>query len=118
TYEKIFQLLLRLKANTIWPAMHPSTKAFYSIPGNKEMAAKYQIFIGTSHAEPMLRNNVDEWDHKKYGEFNYATNKDVVKQYWRSRIEELSQEDNYIVTLGMRGVHDSGMEGNFTKEEK
>lgn len=118
TYEKIFQLLLRLKANTIWPAMHPSTKAFYTIPGNQEMAAKYQVFIGTSHAEPMLRNNVGEWDHEKYGKYDYSTNSEVVKKYWRERIEALKPEDKYIVTLGMRGIHDSGMQGNFTKEEK
>ncbi|UCS92126.1 glycosyl hydrolase 115 family protein [Echinicola marina] len=118
TYEKIFQLLLRLRANAIWPAMHPSTKAFYSIDGNKEMAAKYQIFVGTSHAEPMLRNNVGEWDHDRYGEYNYASNRDMVKEYWQERIEELDDEDRYIVTLGMRGIHDSGMQGDFTAEEK
>ena len=70
TYEKIFQLLLRLKANTVWPAMHPSTKAFYKIKGNQEMAQQYHIVIGTSHAEPILRNNVDEWDKKKQGPYN------------------------------------------------
>ncbi|HYC83600.1 MAG TPA: glycosyl hydrolase 115 family protein [Chryseosolibacter sp.] len=118
TYAKIFELLLRLKANTIWPAMHPSTKAFYTIPGNKEMAAKYQIFIGTSHAEPMLRNNVGEWDRKTFGEFDYSTNREVVKNYWQKRIEALAPEDKYIVTLGMRGIHDSGMQGNFTPEQK
>ncbi len=118
TYEKIFQLLLRMKANTIWPAMHPSTKAFYTIPGNQAMAAKYQIHIGTSHAEPMLRNNVDEWDHKRYGEYNYASNKEMVKQYWQDRVSELKEDDRYIVTLGMRGIHDSGMQGDFTTEER
>lgn len=118
TYEKIFELLLRLKANTIWPAMHPCTKAFYTIPGNRKMAAKYQIFVGTSHAEPMLRNNVDEWDKKRFGDYDYSTNRGVVKKYWHDRIEELSKEDQYIVTLGMRGIHDSGMQGNYTSEEK
>lgn len=118
TYEKIFELLLRLRANTIWPAMHPSTKAFYTIPGNKEMAAKYQIFVGTSHAEPMLRNNVGEWDRKRFGAYDYSTNRDEVKNYWQERIEELSLEDKYIVTLGMRGIHDSGMQGDYTKEKK
>ena len=118
TYAKIFELLLRLKANTIWPAMHPSTKAFYTIPGNKEVAAEYQIFVGTSHAEPMLRNNVGEWDKKKFGDYDYSTNRNVVKNYWQERIEELGPDDKYIVTLGMRGIHDSGMQGNYTKEEK
>ncbi len=118
TYEKIFELLLRLKANSIWPAMHPCTKSFYTIPGNKEMAAKYQIFVGTSHAEPMLRSNVREWDHEKYGEYDYSINRRVVKDYWKTRIEELEPEDKYIVTMGMRGIHDSGMQGNLTSEEK
>ena len=117
TYEKIFQLLLRLKANTIWPAMHPSTKAFFRIPGNREMAEKYHIVVGTSHAEPMLRNNVDEWDKEEYGDFNYFTNSQKVKEYWQERIQKTKKGDN-IITLGMRGVHDSGMEGNATMNEK
>ena len=117
TYEKIFQLLLRLKANTIWPAMHPCTKAFFSIPDNRAMAEKYHISIGTSHAEPMLRNNVDEWDKAEYGDFNYFTNSEKVKEYWSERIAEARNGDN-IISLGMRGIHDSGMEGNATREEK
>jgi hypothetical protein len=112
TYEKIFQLLLRLKANTIWPAMHPSTKGFFTLPGNKEMAQKYHIVIGSSHAEPMLRNNVDEWKPKVYGEYNYFTNKTQVDKYWQDRLDELkSAQNETIMTLGMRGVHDSKMEG-------
>jgi hypothetical protein len=112
TYEKIFQLLLRLKANTIWPAMHPSTKGFFTLPGNKEMAQKYHIVIGSSHAEPMLRNNVDEWKPEIYGEYNYFTNKTQVDKYWQDRLDELKNSQNEtIMTLGMRGVHDSKMEG-------
>lgn len=112
TYEKIFQLLLRLKANTIWPAMHPSTKGFFTLPGNKEMAQKYHIVIGSSHAEPMLRNNVDEWKPKINGEYNYFTNKSQVDKYWQDRLDELkSAQNETIMTLGMRGVHDSKMEG-------
>lgn len=112
TYEKIFQLLIRLKANTIWPAMHPSTKGFFTIAGNKEMAQKYHIVIGSSHAEPMLRNNVDEWKPKIYGDYNYFTNKAKVDQYWQERLDELkSAKNETIMTLGMRGVHDSKMEG-------
>src|SRR5688572_6276550 len=64
TYEKVFELLLRLKANLIWPAMHPSTKPFFHYPGNVKVAADYAINIGSSHAEPMLRNNVGEWNEK------------------------------------------------------
>ena len=112
TYEKIFQLLLRLKANTIWPAMHPSTKGFFTLPGNKEMAQKYHMIIGSSHAEPMLRNNVDEWKPKIYGDYNYFTNKTQIDKYWQDRLDEVKAFQNEtIMTLGMRGVHDSKMEG-------
>lgn len=110
TYVKVFELLLRLKANMVWPAMHPSTKAFFSYPGNVKAADDYQIIIGSSHAEPMLRNNVGEWDEKKMGHFNYITNKSKVFDYWEERIKE-SRNLNSIYTIGMRGVHDSQMEG-------
>lgn len=110
TYAKVFELLLRLKANLIWPAMHPSTKAFYSYPGNKKVAADYAIVVGSSHAEPMLRNNVGEWNEKTMGHFNYITNKQQVYNYWETRVKE-SSANQAIYTMGMRGVHDSGMEG-------
>ena len=73
TYAKIFELLLRLRANFIWPAMHSCTKAFFSYSKNPEMARKYGIVIGSSHAEPMLRNNVGEWNPAERGDFNYNT---------------------------------------------
>jgi hypothetical protein len=112
TYEKIFQLLLRLKANTLWPAMHPGTNGFFTVAGNSLMAAKYHIVIGSSHAEPMLRNNVAEWDHVKQGDFNYFSNKKQVDAYWQQRISEIKASDTQtLITLGMRGVHDSGMQG-------
>lgn len=110
TYARVFELLLRLKANLIWPAMHPSTKAFFYYPGNVTTAGDYQIVIGSSHAEPMLRNNVDEWHEKTMGHFNYLTNKDSIYQYWEARVKQ-SSEVNAIYTMGMRGVHDGQMEG-------
>lgn len=116
TYEKIFQLLLRLKANTIWPAMHPSTQAFFTLAGNQQMADRYHIVMGSSHAEPMLRNNVSEWDRAKQGDYNYFTNRDSINAYWQSRIDELGSTKS-IVTLGMRGVHDSQMEGSESVEQ-
>lgn len=116
TYAKIFELLLRLKANTIWPAMHSSTKAFFHYPGNARMASLYNIVLGTSHAEPMLRNNVDEWDEKKWGRFNYKTNKENVYKYWENRVKEAKGIDGFY-TIGMRGVHDSGMEGVKNNDE-
>lgn len=116
TYAKIFELLLRLKANTIWPAMHPSTRAFFHYKGNPQMARLYDIVVGSSHAEPMLRNNVDEWDEATMGDFNYFTNRQRVYKYWEERVKE-SRNMNAIYTIGMRGVHDSGMEGAKNIEE-
>ncbi len=110
TYAKVFELLLRLKANLIWPAMHPSTKAFFHYPGNVTAAHDYQIVIGSSHAEPMLRNNVGEWDEKTMGHFNYLTNRERIYKYWEERVKE-SSDVNAIYTMGMRGVHDGQMEG-------
>ncbi|HWI91427.1 MAG TPA: glycosyl hydrolase 115 family protein [Flavisolibacter sp.] len=116
TYAKVFELLLRLKANMIWPAMHPSTKAFFHYSGNVAVAEAYQIIIGSSHAEPMLRNNVDEWNEKTMGHFNYTTNKKGVYKYWEDRVRQ-SSNINAIYTIGMRGVHDSQMEGVKTPDE-
>jgi hypothetical protein len=80
------------------------------------MAARYSIIIGSSHAEPMLRNNVGEWNSQTMGHFNYITNKATVYRYWEDRVKE-SRDNDVIYTLGMRGVHDSGIEGvNNVKE--
>jgi hypothetical protein len=118
TYKKIFQLLLRLRANAIWPAMHTGTTAFFKIPGAKAMADSCGIVIGTSHCEPLLRNNVDEWDVKQRGAFNYKTNREQVQQYWIERLHEVSQSKDNMFTIGMRGIHDGSMEGYKTTQEK
>jgi len=116
TYAKIFELLLRLKANTIWPAMHEGTTGFFKIPENAKIAEAYQIVVGTSHAEPMLRNNVDEWKEKELGRFNYVSNRESVHKYWEDRVKE-SKNVDAIYTMGMRGVHDSKMEGVKNSKE-
>ena len=117
TYKAIFQLLLRLRANAIWPGMHTGTPGFFTIKGNKEMADSCGILIGTSHCEPLLRNNVDEWDHAKRGAYNYITNREQVQQYWIERLKEVKGSEEFF-TIGMRGIHDGSMEGVRTKEEK
>ncbi len=117
TYRRLFQLMLRLRANTIWPAMHPGTPAFFSVPGNKEMADSFGIIIGTSHCEPLLRNNVAEWDVNQRGPYNYITNRNAVKQYWKERLLQVKGSEEFF-TLGMRGIHDGSMEGVTTREEK
>ncbi|WP_207592463.1 glycosyl hydrolase 115 family protein [Halomontanus rarus] len=116
TYERVFELLLRLKANTIWPAMHGGGKAFYQIDGNREAADRYGIVVGTSHCEPMHRNNVEEWDSDERGEWNYATNGETIREYWADRVTEVADAEN-VFTVGMRGIHDSGMPGGETVDE-
>ena len=116
TYAKVFELLLRLNANLIWPAMHPGTVPFFAIPANEKVAADYSIIVGSSHAEPMLRNNVGEWNEKTMGDFNYLTNRDAIDKYWESRVKESKRVDA-IYTIGMRGVHDSQMEGVTSDSE-
>jgi hypothetical protein len=116
TYAKVFELLLRLKANTLWPAMHQVTKAFNLYPENKIVADEYAIIMASSHAEPMLRNNVTEWT-APHEDFDYAKNPDGVLAYWEQRVAENGRFEN-IYTIGMRGIHDSGMVGVRKMEEK
>jgi len=116
-YEKVFQLLLRLRANTLLPAMHECTVPFHKVAGNAQMADKYGIIIATSHCEPMLCNIAGEWDKKVFGDYNYLTNKDFILNYWKNRIIDTKKYEN-IYTLGMRGVHDGQMEGVKTLEEQ
>ncbi len=119
TYKKIFQLLLRLRANAIWPGMHEGTVAFFNIEGAKAMADSCGIAIGSSHCEPLLRNNVGEWDKKTRGAFNYITNRTAVQEYWTERLKEVKgSAGGNIFTIGMRGIHDGSMEGTKTMDEK
>ena len=118
THEKLFELMLRTKSNFLWPAMHACTKAFWYYKENPEVARKYQIVLGSSHCEPMLRNNEDEWNRNFSSEFpgvtrgswNWRNNSTVIKNYWIMRVQEAINTEA-IYTMGMRGVHDSQMEG-------
>lgn len=126
TYARIFELMLRLKANYIWPAMHPCTKAFFYYKGNMEVTKQYSIVLGSSHAEPMLRNNVDEWKNnfkeeygKQPGPWSYDTNEKEIKRYWEDRVIQVADQNiEAVFTIGMRGIHDSGMPGPETVEDK
>ncbi len=108
TYAKIYELLLRLHANYMWPAMHWATWPFYTIPGNAEMADQYAIVIGTSHHEPMLINTL-EYDVEVNGEYNYWTNREGVYDFWEQRVVETKQYES-VYTVGMRGLWDDGMD--------
>jgi hypothetical protein len=117
TYERIFELLLRLRANTLWPAMHPGTLPFNAIAENARLADKWGIVMGSSHSEALLRNNVGEWDEKRDGPWNYQTNRPAIDTYWEKRVRENGSFENFY-TVGMRGVHDSGLEATGTAEQK
>lgn len=118
SYRKIFELLLRLRANAMWPAMHAGTTAFFQVPGAKEMADSCGIVIGSSHCEPLLRNNLEEWNASVRGEYNYITNRKQVLDYWRERLQEMGKGADAMFTIGMRGIHDGSMAGVKTMKEK
>lgn len=105
-YEKVFELILRLKGNFLWPAMWGS--AFYDDdPLNGELADEYGIVINTSHHEPMGRAHA-EW--KRYGEgpWDYSKNKNALQQFWQGGMERMKNWEN-VVTIGMRGDGDEAM---------
>ncbi|HEV8284156.1 MAG TPA: glycosyl hydrolase 115 family protein [Chitinophagaceae bacterium] len=105
-YEKIFELLLRLKANYLWPAMWGN--AFNDDDTlNPILADKYGIVMGTSHHEPMLRAQ-QEWKRYGKGQWNYDSNEVVLKDFWRKGIQNMGTHES-IVTIGMRGDGDMPM---------
>ena len=116
-YEKVFELILRLKGNFLWPAMWG--KAFYDDdPLNAVLADKMGVVIGTSHHEPMARAHV-EWSRYGEGEWNYQTNAEVLKKFWREGFER-AYGTECIITVGMRGDGDEPMseEANIQLLEK
>ena len=117
TNERIFELLLRLRANTYWPAMHECTLPFFLTKGNREAAKKYGIFIGTSHCEPMACNAAGEWKRRGEGAYDYVNNSAAVYKFWEDRVKEVAGQE-ILYTLGMRGVHDGKMQGAKTVEEQ
>ena len=105
-YEKVFELLLRLKANYLWPAMWGN--AFNDDDTlNPKLADAYGIVMGTSHHEPMLRAQ-QEWKRYGKGLWNYERNKDTLQAFWKKGIEHMGTHES-IVTIGMRGDGDEPM---------
>jgi hypothetical protein len=116
TYARLFELLLRLRANSVWPAMHPGTTPFHQVPGNAAVADAYAIVLGSSHAEPMLRNNVGEWKEDK-ALYNFLSHRTGVLGYWEQRVRERTRGES-LFTLGMRGIHDSPIVGPKNQAER
>ena len=117
TNERIFELLLRLRANPYWPAMHECTLPFFLTKGNREVAKKYGIFMGASHCEPMACSAAGEWRRRGNGAYDYVNNSAAVYKFWEDRVKEVADQE-VLYTLGMRGVHDGKMQGAKTVEEQ
>ena len=113
TYDRVCELILRLRGNMLAPAMHSCTGAFYSHPDSQVAADKWGIMITTSHCEPMLFNNAahSEWNKERDGEWNFLTNRETILRKFDDRIRTTAQYDN-IYTIGMRGLHDAAMQGS------
>jgi hypothetical protein len=108
-YSKLFEVMLRLRADYLWPAMW--NNAFNEDdPENARLADEYGIVMGTSHQEPMLRAQ-KEWDWrylKAIGTWNYARNPGVLEDFWRAGIRR-NKDFESLVTLGLRGANDTEM---------
>ncbi len=122
-YDQVFEFLLRMKGNYLWPAMWASSFPLDG-PGslNEELADSYGITIGYSHHEPCLRAS-EEWDKVKgpdsrYGnEWNFHTNQGGLLNYWMDSLKR-SGKYQHLITIGMRGERDSSMLGpNATMKE-
>ena len=107
-YEKVFELILRLKGNMMWPAMWGW--AFYADdPENGKTADRMGVIMGTSHHEPMARNHQEYARHRsEWGAWNYQTNQTKLDQFFREGIERMKGTED-MVTIGMRGDGDEAM---------
>jgi hypothetical protein len=117
-YDKVFELILRLKGNYLWPAMWGN--AFYDDdPKNAILANEYGVVIGTSHHEPLMRAH-DEWRrYSNGGPWNYNTNSEGLKKFWTEGVQRMGKNES-IISLGMRGDGDEPMsqESNIALLEK
>lgn len=107
-YVHVYELLLRLKANFLWPAMWSA--AFYADdPMNSPLADEMGIIIGTSHHEPMARNHQEYARRRQeYGPWNYQTNKENINRFFREGIKRMKGKEE-VVTIAMRGDGDAPM---------
>lgn len=117
TYAKVCELLLRLKANYLVPAMHPVSTSFNQIPENKLVADTFAIVMGSTHCEPLLLNTASEWDTKTMGPWNYDKNKEGINRVLTQRVRENSPYEN-VYTLALRGLHDGAMSTTLPMHEK
>ena len=105
-YEHVFELILRLNGNYLWPAMWG--RMFYvDDPKNAKLADEYGIVMGTSHHEPLTRAHA-EWEHFGEGPWDFSKNAENLKKFWTEGMERRGNTET-IVTVGMRGDGDEPM---------
>lgn len=117
-YDKVFQLILRLKGNFLWPAMWSavfSENGKCSPVANAHLADTYGIVMGTSHHEPMFRAG-EEWKNinEKYGTngaWDFAANSEAITKFWEDGLLR-NKDFESLITIGMRGEQDSALKGS------
>lgn len=105
-YEKVFELILRMKGNYLWPAMWGKS-LWDDDPLSAPLADEMGVVLATSHHEPLMRSHV-EWDRHGEGAWNYETNPEVLRKFWKAGMER-TQGQEKVVTLAMRGDGDEAM---------
>lgn len=105
-YDHVYQLILRLKGNYLWPAMW-GRSLYDDDPESPKLADEYGIVIGTSHHEPMMRAHV-EWERYGEGKWNYAENEATLREFWTEGLRRMGTNES-VVTIGMRGDGDEPM---------
>lgn len=118
-YAQVFELILRLRGNYLWPAMWQPRAFNADDPKNMVLADEMGVVMGTSHHEPMMRAH-DEWGRFKGGAWDYTKNGEKLREFWRGGIQRMmgrpdGKPFDSLVTLGMRGDGDEPMsEGTAT----
>ena len=105
-YARLFELILRLRGNYLWPAMWGAS-FFADDPENGATAAAYGVVIGTSHHEPLMRAH-NEWDARTMGPWDYAKNGAALREFWAGGLRQ-SRDAERVITVGMRGDGDEPM---------
>lgn len=122
TYARVCELILRLKGNYLWPAMHVG--AFNHDPANGRVADELGIVVGTSHCDMLLRSNEHEFGpwaaaQDEPVEYDYSLpgrNRELVQEYWRGSVEQ-NRDHEVTWTVGMRGIHDYGFQTTAIDED-
>lgn len=109
-YARVFELMLRLRANTLWPAMWDAA-FFADDPKNAELAEAFGIVVGTSHHEPMLRAHKEWHRGEPKGAWNYETNAERLQTFWADGAARALRNET-LLTVGMRGDGDEAMDGH------